>query len=186
VDPPRRCEHSLLEQIATTLTCRHFIYLSSSLKKRLFYLDRIKVFHRRTEATNVSLLFHVSPSPEEPFHKEGYYVPSTTYEPPTGMNSFQCIFSLPTNTTPAEHKPNIVSIILDKEEDIAVTNSTPFKFHDSRAHATYYIARLDPSVYFVVIYGDKPVSKESSILEFFNSICNLLRSTNLYDKLNRF
>ena len=84
---------------------------------------------------------------------------------------------------PRTHLVNVVSLISDRGNDLALTHAAPMRFHDRLARATYYIGRMDARCYLVVTLGEQAVRKDASIVDAVVALHNSLRATSVYDKL---
>ncbi|CAH3157003.1 unnamed protein product, partial [Porites evermanni] len=66
---------------------------------------------------------------------------------------------------PVEHWPNIVSIILDKVQELNSLDKIVY-FFDIRVQSTYFLTRVDPRTTFVVIFNSKRSEKDSYVTSF--------------------
>ncbi|KAG0257804.1 hypothetical protein DFQ27_004926 [Actinomortierella ambigua] len=132
----------------------------------------IRTFRKRAGAHSVSFVYEITP--EVRFSRLGYLSASAPYTPPTGINSFPCIYSYPPDP-PRDHWPNIISIIQGSSKILQQYRSQ--YFYDRKIGCTYYVARCDPHVSVVVIYLDKHPQPDSGAMEFLQMLAGKLRHT---------
>ncbi|KAJ9060776.1 hypothetical protein DSO57_1027257 [Entomophthora muscae] len=73
----------------------------------------IRTFRKRSGAHSVAIIFEVDSS--RPFSRMGFECLMTPYQPPSGLESFPCIFSYPEDP-PLDHWPNLVSMIMSDNQ----------------------------------------------------------------------
>ncbi|KAF9971995.1 hypothetical protein BGZ73_004943 [Actinomortierella ambigua] len=132
----------------------------------------IRTFRKRAGAHSVSFVYEITP--EVRFSRSGYLSASAPYTPPTGINSFPCIYSYPPDP-PRDHWPNIISIIQGSSKILQQYRSQ--YFYDRKIGCTYYVARCDPHVSVVIIYLDKHPQPDSGAMEFLQMLAGKLRHT---------
>jgi len=88
-------------------------FKNQTVRTEIDYYAALKTFQKRTDALNLSFIYEVWDSPR-PFRIDGFACEGTEYTPPTGLSNFPSIFSCPTENSPMEHWPNVVSIIQEK------------------------------------------------------------------------
>ncbi|KAG0234408.1 hypothetical protein BGW42_006618 [Actinomortierella wolfii] len=132
----------------------------------------IRTFRKRAGVHSVSFVYEITPDVR--FSRLGYLSASAPYTPPTGINSFPCIYSYPPDP-PRDHWPNIISIIQGSSKILQMYRSQ--YFYDRKIGCTYYVARCDPHVSVVIIYLDKHPQPDSGAMEFLQMLAGKLRHT---------
>ncbi|KAI9145325.1 hypothetical protein BKA69DRAFT_562236 [Paraphysoderma sedebokerense] len=177
--------YSILQKTATMeqskLNFSGIDTVTSKLNPNIF--DVIKDFVKQSRAFNVSLMFQVDKS--IPFHIDGYSCAELA-ESYDGLNSYPTIYSYPNLSTPSEHLPNIVSLILS-----SISGQSPvlelgscIQFYDNKVDSSYFVLKLDAQVLLTVIYKEKRNPKCQVTLDFLELVqdCVWLRSA--IDDLN--
>ena len=151
--------------------------LKGSLSKNsIDYVAKLMSFQRKTDAHSVSLVLDAS-SKDKVFKGHGYHMDNTLIDPPTGINSYPSVVSIPENIS-KEHWPNIISMLTDRINDLNTTDRIAF-LHDSRLECSYFVIKVDVRMTLVVVYKIKKKEKDSYIQNFL-----LEMRTNLsHDKL---
>ncbi|XP_073251266.1 KICSTOR subunit 2-like isoform X1 [Porites lutea] len=145
------------------------------------YVGRIAAFIRRSDAYNVSMLLDTHNL--DLYQGHGYHLPQDVKEKPFGLGAFPAIFSFP-GEQPVEHWPNIVSIILDKVQELNSLDKIVY-FFDIRVQSTYFLTRVDPRTTFVVIFNSKRSEKDSYVTSFLGETATLLRNSKIFAMLKQ-
>ncbi|KAI1317932.1 hypothetical protein EDD11_007453 [Mortierella claussenii] len=129
-------------------------------------------FRKKTGAHSVSFVYEV---PQDiRFSTVGFVSAGAPYEPPTGLNSFPCIYSYPPDP-PRDHWPNIISIMQGSGSILRQYRSQ--YFYDRKIGCTYYLARIDQHVSIVIIYLDKHPQPDTGAMDFLQLLAGKLRHT---------
>lgn len=145
------------------------------------YVGRIAAFIRRSDAFNVCMVLDTRQL--DPYQGHGYHLPQDIKEPPSGLGAFPAIFSFP-GERPVDHWPNIVSILLDKVQELNSPDKPVYLF-DNRVQSTYFLTRVDPRMTLVVIFQSKRSEKDSYVTTFLNETATLLRNTKTFAMLKQ-
>jgi len=145
------------------------------------YVGRITAFIRRSDAFNVCMLLDTHGM--EPYQGHGYHLPQDIKETPSGLGAFPAIFSFP-GDRPVDHWPNIVSILLDKVQELNSLDKIVFLF-DNRVQSTYFLTRVDLRTTLVVIFNSKRSEKDSYVTTFLTETATLLRNTKIFALLKQ-
>ncbi|KAG0223821.1 hypothetical protein B0O80DRAFT_496757 [Mortierella sp. GBAus27b] len=132
----------------------------------------IRTFRRKAGAHSISFVYEVPPDIR--FSTSGFVSANAPYEPPTGLNSFPCIYSYPPDP-PRDHWPNIISIMQGSVSILRQFRSQ--YFYDRKIGCTYYVARADHHVSIVIIYLDKHPQPDTGAMEFLQLLAGKLRHT---------
>ncbi|ELR16348.1 uncharacterized protein ACA1_204030 [Acanthamoeba castellanii str. Neff] len=145
----------------------------------------IENFAQNTEALSVCVVYEVPREaiPGMEFSPEGYMPPSALkrYEAPKGLNSWPAIFAYP-GEPPADHWPNVVSMILDNDGDLKQYKQALMYF-DKAIDYTYAAVRVDVAYTLVAIYRGKQRASESVIKSSMSTIADHLRNTSTFARL---
>ncbi|KAK3697749.1 hypothetical protein QZH41_010301, partial [Actinostola sp. cb2023] len=149
----------------------------------LDYTAKITAFQRRSDAHNISILLDAQRLSS--YRGHGYHFPQDVMDQPAGLGAFPAIVSFP-GDRPAEHWPNIISIMLNKEHghDLSSTDKIVY-FFDHRVQSTYFLTRVDHRMTLVVIFSSKKAEKDSYITTFINDIASQLRNNKIFSVLKQ-
>ncbi|KAJ7361732.1 hypothetical protein OS493_014372 [Desmophyllum pertusum] len=154
---------------------------SLTARASIDYIGRITAFIRRSDAFNVCMLLDTHQL--EPYQGHGYHLPHDVKEKPSGLGAFPAVFSFP-GDRPVDHWPNIVSILLDKVQELNSMEKIVF-FFDSGVQSTYFLTRVDPRMTLVVIFNSKRSEKDSYVTTFLTETATLLRNTKIFAMLKQ-
>ncbi|XP_078382047.1 KICSTOR subunit 2-like [Oculina patagonica] len=154
---------------------------SLTARASIDYVGRITAFIRRSDAFNVCMLLDTHQL--EPYQGHGYHLPHDIKEKPSGLGAFPAVFSFP-GDRPVDHWPNIVSILLDKVNELNSMEKIVF-FFDNRVQSTYFLTRVDPRMTLVVIFTTKRSEKDSYVTTFLTETATLLRNTKIFAMLKQ-
>ena len=141
--------------------------LKGSLSKNsIDYIAKMTNFQRKTDAYSVSLILDTS-SKENVYKGHGYFMDNTLVDPPTGINSYPSVVSIPENI-PKEHWPNIISMLTDSRmtESNPASSEKVCHIFDARLESTYFWIKVDVRMTLVVVYKMKKKEKDSYINNF--------------------
>ncbi|KAG0268226.1 hypothetical protein BGZ95_002553 [Linnemannia exigua] len=138
----------------------------------------IRTFRRKAGAHSISLVYEISRDVR--FSTSGFVSAIAPYEPPTGLNSFPCIYSYPPEP-PRDHWPNIISIMQGSVSILRQFRSQ--YFYDRKIGCTYYVARADQHVSIVIIYLDKHPQPDTVAMDFLQLLSSKLRHTDVLTAL---
>lgn len=82
-----------------------------------------------------------------------------------------------------EHWPNVVSLAMDNAEQLDRFKE-PCYCWDARANATYYISKVDPKMYLVIIFYKQRKKDDRIVQEFVYLIATHLRNWSIFAKLS--
>jgi len=119
----------------------------------------------------------------DPYQSHGYHLPLDIKETPSGVGAFPAIFSFP-GERPGEHWPNIVSIVLDRAQELSLPDKIVY-FYDNKFQSTYFLTRVDPRTTLVVVFKSKRSEKDSYVTTFLNETATLLRNTKTFAMLKQ-
>lgn len=145
------------------------------------YVGRIAAFIRRSEAFNVCMVLDTREL--DPYQGHGYHLPLDIKETPSGVGAFPAIFSFP-GERPGEHWPNIVSIVLDRAQELSLPDKIVY-FYDNKFQSTYFLTRVDLRTTLVVVFKSKRSEKDSYVTTFLNETATLLRNTKTFAMLKQ-
>lgn len=152
---------------------------SLTARASIDYIGRVAAFIRRSDAYNVSMLLDTNNM--DLYQGHGYHLPQDIKETPSGLGAFPAIFSFP-GDRPVEHWANIVSILLDRGQELNSLDKTVV-FFDNRVQSTYFLTRVDPRTTLVVIFNNKRSEKDSYVTSFLTEMATLLRNTKIFAML---
>ncbi|KAF9435178.1 hypothetical protein BGZ76_006760 [Entomortierella beljakovae] len=132
----------------------------------------IRAFRKKAGAQSISLVYEITQQVR--FSQSGFVSANSSYEAPTGLNSFPCIYSYPPDP-PKDHWPNIISIIQGSVNILRQFRSQ--YFYDRKIGCTYYVARVDQHVSIVIIYLDKHPQPDTGAMDFLQLLASKLRHT---------
>ncbi|KAF9930465.1 hypothetical protein FBU30_000434 [Linnemannia zychae] len=138
----------------------------------------IRTFRKKAGAHSISLVYEISRDVR--FSTSGFVSANAPYEPPTGLNSFPCIYSYPPEP-PRDHWPNIISIMQGSINILRQFRSQ--YFYDRKIGCTYYVARADQYVSIVIIYLDKHPQPDAGAMDFLQLLAGKLRHTDVLSAL---
>lgn len=139
------------------------------------FVARLMTFQRRSDAHYVSLVLDVQ-SLGSSYISPGYNHPEKNHTTPQGLDSFPSIFSYPQSERPAQHWPNVVSLISNRPQD-----SKMICVHDKKAQSTYFLSQVDTKVTLVVIFESKKSEKDSYVNNFIVEFSSSLKGTKLFN-----
>lgn len=145
------------------------------------YVGRIAAFIRRSEAFNVCMVLDTREL--DSYQGHGYHLPLDIKETPSGVGAFPAIFSFP-GERPGEHWPNIVSILLDRAQELSLPDKIVY-FYDNKFQSTYFLTRVDLHTTLVVVFKSKRSEKDSYVTTFLNETATLLRNTKTFAMLKQ-
>ncbi|KAF9918304.1 hypothetical protein BX616_009496 [Lobosporangium transversale] len=134
----------------------------------------IRTFRKKAGAHSISFVYEISGGMR--FSTLGLVSANMPYEPPTGLNSFPCIYSYPPDP-PRDHWPNIISIMQGSVNILSQYRSQ--YFYDRKIGCTYYITRIDLHVSIVIIYLDKHPQPDVGAMDFLQLLASKLRHTDV-------
>ncbi|PVD32126.1 hypothetical protein C0Q70_07554 [Pomacea canaliculata] len=132
------------------------------------YFSKIVTFQKRSDAYNISLVLDTN-GLKNARTGNGYHHPDRPVEIPQGMDSYPAILTYP-NEQPMGHWPNVLMLITPT----CLAEKCSY-FFDSKALSTYFIVKIDPRIYLVVIFETKKSEKDSYINSFLTDFSAQLR-----------
>ncbi|XP_046350661.1 KICSTOR subunit 2-like isoform X1 [Haliotis rufescens] len=145
------------------------------------FIGKITSFQKKCDAFNVSLVLD-SHGLKDTYKGPGYHHPNKITEAPEGLNTFPAILSIP-GERPTSHWPNVVMMISDKNTPDLSNQDKVNCFYDKRAQSTYFISRVDPRIYLVVVFETKKSEKDSYVTNFMNDLSLQLRCSKILSSL---
>lgn len=136
--------------------------------------QQLRGYQRRTDAVNVSALFHTDGLL---YRGTGFaIVDRASYEPPTGIGSYPSIFSCPQDRVPLEHLPNIIRFIVSHPiEQGAKLPLHPIYFCDRAVPCTYYLMRVNARTTLVIVHGGRRPESDATTVGFVQEMTTALR-----------
>ncbi|TYZ61007.1 hypothetical protein PybrP1_005362 [[Pythium] brassicae (nom. inval.)] len=102
------------------------------------------------------------------------------FSPLWGLRSWPAVFCYPTKEPPLAHWPNIVSLIMDSQAALEAPRFV-FVHTEKRLQATYYIARVDPCMYLVLLLEGKRRPSEKTTQDFMHTLTVNLQHGGAFD-----
>ncbi|XP_077990721.1 KICSTOR subunit 2-like [Glandiceps talaboti] len=149
-------------------------------KLRVDYYSKFVSFHKKSDAFNISLVFHVSGC-EDTYKGHGYHHPESVFEPATGLDSYPAVVSYP-HDRPANHWPNVVMLMTSRQPELSTPDRLVY-FYDKHFQSTYYISKVDVRMTLVIIYDTKKNEKDSYVNAFMTEMSSQLRSNKSFASL---
>uniref|UniRef100_A0A5S6QX22 Uncharacterized protein n=1 Tax=Trichuris muris TaxID=70415 RepID=A0A5S6QX22_TRIMR len=156
----------------------HKEFQSYMAKLPFNYPLKIASFCRRYDASN----FFVVVDATELRHGEwnGYKVPSFE-QTTTGLENFPIIYSYPLER-PTYLLPSVVMILAENFERLEIQDRI-WSSQDPKKEMTFFIARIEKSMFAVLVFKQLRSEKRPFIVQFVNELCCELRCARLFQSL---
>jgi len=147
-----------------------------STKLQTDYISKLSNFQKKSDALAICLVFDAR---DIDFYPNGYQHPVRPPEVPTGMDTFPAVLSIPQK--PLSRWPSVVMLISGRMSDL--NSDKLVGFFDSQVQSTYFILRIEPRMFLLLVYESKKSEKDSYIVKFMNEIVNELKCGRIFSSL---
>eukprot|EP01135_Chromosphaera_perkinsii_P001612 Nk52_evm82s207 gene=Nk52_evmTU82s207 len=141
--------------------------LISKLQKRTVdyrYYQKIKNFHKKTDAMNITLFFDTNDDGIEKVYLGGYAKEwKAEVKRPTGISSYPQVVSYPDKM---ESPWNVISIITSRRSGENLSMEYLYDKTDRTSPVTYFLHTLHKNLILVITYGFKKAEDDSAVTEF--------------------
>jgi len=159
-----------------------------STKLEINYQSLVVDFCQKAGAYHVSVIFDEAgsqqpepPPPNSTLVNVGYDFSGEPIEKKMGLASWPSIVSYPSGQ-PLEHWPNVISLIMDNPDHLNKYKEPLFCL-DTHVNASYFLSKIDPRMWLVVIYNKKKNKNDLLTQEFMYIMTTNLRNWKIFSLL---
>ncbi|TMW63643.1 hypothetical protein Poli38472_002584 [Pythium oligandrum] len=128
-----------------------------------------------TSSSPHPLFLHLEPEAEDD--------ESTDFAPLWGLRGWPAVFSYPHPDPPMQHWPNLVSLIMDNRAYLEDSRGRgPLMHLERRLKTSYYISRVDPAMYLVLVVEGKRRPSEKTIQDFMQTLTANLQHSGAFER----
>uniref|UniRef100_A0A6B2L6K1 Uncharacterized protein n=1 Tax=Arcella intermedia TaxID=1963864 RepID=A0A6B2L6K1_9EUKA len=172
-DPLEYSVFRFFKTFLASLTAKACFYFRSGLfnqednfltiRPELDYHKQVMAFVEKTKCFNVSVVVHMS------------------QKAAIGTLSWPRVYSFPEDSQPDQHWPNVISLIQENKKYLSNFGNSPYYIFDPKVNSSYFIAKVDKTVFLLAIFNGMIPEQEADVASFFNSIAFGLRNWNLLE-----
>ena len=152
---------------------------ATTAKTEVDFINKFTNFQKKSDGARISLVLDTN-GKKNVYRGHGYHLDTTEHEPPTGLNSYPSVVSVPEGVmNTSQHWPNVISLITNKSEYPKNTDKVIY-FYDPRLGSSYYCSKMDVRLYLVIIYESKKKERDNYIQTFLADIKAQLNHDSLY------
>lgn len=104
------------------------------------------------------------------------------FTPLWGLSSWPAVFCYPQSTPPLQHWPNIVSLIMDNRPLLEPPVLNTLTHTERRIKTCYYIKRVDPAIFLVLILEGKRRPNERTTQDFMQTLTENLQHSGVFER----
>lgn len=93
------------------------------------------------------------------------------------LNTFFFFLSLVNRTV------DIISLIQDNRAEFSKFTLDPIYYFDEAVQSTYFLIKLEPRVYMILLFGDKRKNSDAAICDWIAAMAVNLRNCKIFEKL---
>jgi len=147
------------------------------------YPSIIQTFVSKSECESVCVVMDSSSNLEfapTGIPSTGYECPTSDKELPQGLKSWPAVYSFP--ETPLQHWPNVISLIHESQPQLDKYKE-PIHWWEPTLDATYFITKVDPRIFILVLFNKKKKKNDQVTNEFLFVMATHLRNWKVFSKL---